>query len=636
VQFDTLLEEIGGRQPRTMTDSRHRHPGPPHKPPPVPPLIDPRLGDLEDDSSSTKQHSLLRIAGSLLAEISLPKLVVAWGLLILLPAILIGLAPLIVTAWLAAFARKVVAPLSGIWALLALVILLALAWTGWRPLWRAAEQAFWSLNALAVQPGYALCREGLQHLAEHLLGARLGPEGHARLRAATAAGAGLIGCAIALLVVTLAWPASRWVGDAADLVWPQRLVVPALANAVVLISSYLAAAALVWGFADATMDQPRDLRAFDRPPMGGRTWRVAHLSDLHAVGERYGFRIESGRAGPRGNARLTRLLAQLDAIHAARPLDLVLVTGDVTDAGRSAEWAEFLAVLERHPLLAERTLMLPGNHDINVVDRANPARLDLPTSPGGRLRQMRTLSAMTAIQGDRVRIVDRRTGRLGDTLSGALAPRRRAIAAFAETGTLRLSIELARVWADVLPMVLAPDTDDGLGVIVLNTCAETHFSFTNALGLITAEQAHALAVAARQFPSARWIVALHHHLMEYPTPAKALSERIGTALINGSWFVRQLEQHLGSRAVVMHGHRHIDWIGECGSLRIISAPSPVMEATDYEATSFYIHTLAAGPQGRLCLLRPERVDIAGEGDGVGVSSSPAAAGRSARAAEQIG
>ena len=86
----------------------------------------------------------------------------------------------------------------------------------------------------------------------------------------------------------------------------------------------------------------------------------------------------------------------------------------------------------------------------------------------------------------------------------------------------------------------------------------------------------------------------------------------------------------------MHGHRHIDWIGECGSLRIISAPSPVMEATDYEATSFYIHTLAAGPQGRLCLLRPERVDIAGEGDGVGVSSSPAAAGRSARAAEQIG
>jgi hypothetical protein len=37
------------------------------------------------------------------------------------------------------------------------------------------------------------------------------------------------------------------------------------------------------------------------------------------------------------------------------------------------------------------------------------------------------------------------------------------------------------------------------------------------------------------------------------------SERIGTALISGSWFVRQL-QPLGHRVVAMHGHRHIDVI----------------------------------------------------------------------------
>jgi hypothetical protein len=36
-------------------------------------LIDPRRGDAEDDASSTKQRSLLAIAGSLLAEISLPS-----------------------------------------------------------------------------------------------------------------------------------------------------------------------------------------------------------------------------------------------------------------------------------------------------------------------------------------------------------------------------------------------------------------------------------------------------------------------------------------------------------------------------------------------------------------------------------
>ena len=42
-------------------------------------LIDPRRGDAEDDASSTKQRSLLAIAGSLLAEISLPKLLFDWA-----------------------------------------------------------------------------------------------------------------------------------------------------------------------------------------------------------------------------------------------------------------------------------------------------------------------------------------------------------------------------------------------------------------------------------------------------------------------------------------------------------------------------------------------------------------------------
>ena len=160
-------------------------------------------------------------------------------------------------------------------------------------------------------------------------------------------------------------------------------------------------------------------------------------------------------------------------------------------------------------------------------------------------------------------------------------------------------------------MVLPPETEDGLGVILVNSTAETHFSFTNALGLVPVAQAKGLAAAARHFPQARWIVALHHHLVEYPTPAATFSERIGTALVNGTWFVRQL-QNLGERAVAMHGHRHIDWIGECGNVRIVSAPSPVMEATDSETTCFYIHTLAAGSGGKLCLLAPERIDIMGE------------------------
>ena len=282
------------------------------------------------------------------------------------------------------------------------------------------------------------------------------------------------------------------------------------------------------------MAQPRDLRSFDTRPQGGRSWRLAHLSDIHAVGERYGFRVESGRSGPRGNGRLRQALARLDEIHEKQPLDAILVTGDLTDAGRSAEWAEFFDAFAPHPQLAGLLIGLPGNHDVNVVDRANPARLDLPTSPKKRLRQVRTVSALAAIQGTRVRVLDRISGRLGGTLAQALEPHLAEMVAFADGGSVPLSRRIAALWAMVFPMVWPPDTEDGLGVIVLNSNAETHFSFTNALGMVSFAQAKAIDIAAEQYPRACWIVALHHHVVEYPKPAKALSERIGTALINGS------------------------------------------------------------------------------------------------------
>ena len=163
-------------------------------------------------------------------------------------------------------------------------------------------------------------------------------------------------------------------------------------------------------------------------------------------------------------------------------------------------------------------------------------------------------------------------------------------------------------------LVLAPDREDGLGVILLNSNADTHFSFTNALGMVTTEQVVGLEIACKQYPRACWIVALHHHVVEYPRPAKALSERIGTALINGNWFVRKLHP-LAGRVIVMHGHRHIDWIGRCAGLRIVSAPSPVMEVTDEKTTGFYIHTLSIGPGAELKLLTPEWITVPGEPPG---------------------
>ncbi|MFI0847262.1 metallophosphoesterase family protein [Mesorhizobium sp. IMUNJ 23232] len=574
------------------------------------PLIDPRLGDIEADASSTKRRSFVSLAGSLLAEVSLPKLVAAWAVLLAMPALLLGLTPLVATAWLAAFSHRLSGSYGGLWPFIVVLAVAGLGLFGGRSLRRTAEMGFWSLNSVAVQPAYALFREGVRHLLESTFQSRLDATGRARLRAASAVGAGAILATLALVVIWLIWPSSRWNGKVADLMAPLGLVVPMLANAMVILCGYCAGAALVWGIADARMDQPQDFSGFGKSTPMMRKWRVAHLSDIHTVGERYGFRIESGRSGPRGNERLGAILTKLAAIHAELPLDHILITGDITDAGRSAEWAEFLSALSAYPALAERTLLLPGNHDINVVDRANPARLELPISPGRRLREMRALSGIAAVQAARVRIVDEESSRLGETLDHFLSRHRESIASFADTGGMLVARKLSEVWTKAFPMILPPDEADGLGVILLNSTAQTHFSFTNALGLIPSEQWKSLKLAVRQFPDANWILALHHHLVEYPGLANAFSERIGTALINGSWFVRQLAG-LGSRIVVMHGHRHIDWIGHCGALRIISAPSPVMESTGEDTTCFHIHMLGLDENRALTLLPPERVGVPG-------------------------
>lgn len=576
------------------------------------PLMDPRLGDVEDDASSTKRRSLLAIAGSLLTEISLPRLIASWVLLILLPALLLGLAPLVVTAWLRTLSQSLAASYSGVWPFIVLAGVIAIGWFGGRRLFRVAEQGFWSLNSIAVQPAYALFREGLRHLSELSLDRWLDEDRRARLRAACAAGAGVLLCAFAVLAIWIVWPWTRWQGELSDLIEPLRFIVPMLANAVVILCAYCAAMALGWGIADATMDQPRDFRSFGDPSQLKKSWRVAHLSDVHIVGEHYGFRIESGRSGPCGNDRLATLLNELAAIHEKQPLDHILITGDITDAGRSTEWAEFFTALSQHPALAERTAIIPGNHDINIVDRANPARFDLPTSPGRRLREMRNLSAIAALQASRFRVFDLSKRQLGETLDKMLTPHRADIAKFADTGTIWLMSKLAKVWAEAFPLVLPPDTEDGLGIILLNSTAQTHFSFTNALGLVSAEQSWAIHLVAKQFPQARWLVALHHHVIEYPKKARAFSERIGTALINGSWFVRQL-QRSSDRMIVLHGHRHIDWIGHCGGLRILSAPSPVMESTGENTTYSYIHTFGVDGAGQFTLLPPERIDIPGIG-----------------------
>ena len=570
-------------------------------------LVDPRDGDIETDASSTESRSLLALAGNLLAEVSLLKMAAAFVSLVVIPAVLIGLVPVIVTIWVRTLSsgRPGVGGIGGIFII---VVLLTLAWFGGRSLLRVAERSFWSLNAMAIQPGYVTWREALLHVSGRVIGRHADEAKEAHVRAAASALSGIMICVISLIIIRLVWPATHWVGTLNDLRTPHWLALTAIANAVAVGFAYLAVAGLIWGFADATMPQPRELRDFRVKRELKRTWRVAHMSDIHVVGEKYGFRLGSGRAGPRGNDALVAAFQRLDELHRREPLDAIVITGDLTDAGTSAEWAELLDIFERFPRLTPLMVALPGNHDVNIVDRSNPARLDLPTSPKKRLREVRTISALASIQGTHVRVIDGDRHCVGDTIDHTLAPRAPDIVAFAEGGARRLARATDDVWVSLFPMVHPPAQDDGLGIIALNSNAETHFSFTNALGFIPLEHERALEAAFEEYPRAYWIIALHHHIVEHPKLGHALADRVGTTLINGTWFTR-LIRPFGNRAVVMHGHRHIDWMGECGGLRILSAPSATMPSTGHDDVYFYIHTVGVDAGGRVALATPERVDV---------------------------
>ena len=575
------------------------------------PFVDPRQGDIEDDASSTKSNSLLTMAGSLLGEISLAKLVVAWLILFIVPAVIVGLVPLIAGVWAGKLAGKLTPALIGIVPIALFVAIAALGWLFGRRLFRLAESSFWSLNALVIEPAYTMCREALRHLAEHAL-----PEGaearrRERFRAWAAAASGLLISALALWVLSIAWPASRWSGVMGDLIAFKNLAWVALANTVVVVSAYLAVAALIWGLADATMPPPRDLPRFSEPTPGARTWRVAHLSDVHVVGERYGFRIESGRSGAQGDSRFRRLLRILSEASTPRPRltsSLSLATRrtqGVRESGRSSSMRS-PAILASPPACSCCPAITTSTSSI-----APTRRDDLSIGPNSRLRKIRTLSAIDVVQGSRVHVVDSDEKRIGKTLAEALRPHAaRLLSRFAATGRPYFSTAASDRWDDVFPMVVPPEGEDGLGIILLNSNTDSHFSFTNALGMISAAQANAMDMIFSQHPKACWLIGLHHHPVDIPRAAKVLSERVGTTLVNGNWFLRRLAP-MAQRAILMHGHRHIDWIGECGGLVIVSAPSPVMESKNDAGTYFYIHTLEVGAGNSLRLLAPQRVDVPG-------------------------
>ncbi|HEX7286442.1 MAG TPA: metallophosphoesterase [Candidatus Angelobacter sp.] len=585
---------------------------------PLPCIWDLRHGDYDDNRTSPYQGGFRGVVLSGLFEFNALKALILFLALIVAPALLTGVALAVIITygrWVF-YAKEMVgaAPVLGL-ALLALLIGVAL-WVGRRVV-RVGIDNFKHLHYTLVFPIFVAVREFLRSIVERLQGRSLTPQQLNRGRLLGAVAAALTFAAAGVALAYWFWSKFGLQHLEPGHIHPLPLASAALVNAAIVIGLSTAIESLYWLKQEWTLSGP----VLDWTPGPAETEsspaRIAHLSDLHIVGERYGYRMEKGTRGARGNQCIVHALRKLAALQAQAPLDHILVTGDITDAGTRAEWAEFIDLLRGFPRLQERMSFVPGNHDVNVVDRTNVGRLDLPWSPSQALRKLRTILALDAVQGNRCYTVDHETGALGPLLQQYLRQdnRMQLLRSLAERGSVRGRLELERVWDAIFPLVEPPQTgpradNRRYGVILLDSNARTHLSLTNAVGFVSPSQLRALKAVLQNSAGSAWIVALHHQVVEYPVAHIRLSDRIGLALVNASDLLSALRPY-ASQVLILHGHRHRDWIGICDKVVLCSAPSAALGSQfENDAGSFRLHDISFAGHGTLRLVKTEREKIA--------------------------
>jgi 3',5'-cyclic AMP phosphodiesterase CpdA len=568
-----------------------------------------RRGDDDDNRSSPYGGGLRGLFLSTLVEFNYLKAPLSFLVLVLAPALLVGIAPPVVVAYgqlffLAATPGRFTL-LAGL-GFLAILVVVAL-WIGRRFL-AAALVKVRHLHDSLVFPIFVVLRVALRTVAERFGGRSITPEQLARRRRLGAVLAALI---FAVAGLALAITVEFSVGLKHGSLW--AAVKAALGNAAVVLGLSTVLESMYWLRRELTLRSP----VFDWVPgprhPGSSPLRVAHLSDLHVVGERYGHRMATGINGPRGNRSFRNALRKLAAIHAQAPLDRILVTGDITDAGTRAEWAEFMDLLRGCHGLRERLSLVPGNHDVNIVDRTNPGRFDLPWSAGPALRKLRFILALDAVQGDRAHVVDRASDAPGPSLRDYLHEGKRVelLRALAQRGAIKGRSEIANVWNGMFPLVEPARTVDGCGLILLDSNAPSQFALTNAIGVVNPEQLRALKSVLRNSSGHAWIILLHHQVVEYPFASISLLDRIGLALVNAPDVLAAIAPY-AKRVLILHGHRHTDWIGTCGDVVLCSAPSVALKSAGVEGHrgSFHVHEITLGGDGDIRLAATQRVMVA--------------------------
>jgi 3',5'-cyclic AMP phosphodiesterase CpdA len=381
-----------------------------------------------------------------------------------------------------------------------------------------------------------------------------------------------------------------------------------------VLAALLAAAlvVLIWkrlgGFAllgAMLTDHGRVARFRGRPPIWldnppSPRLRIAHLSDLHVTEAPRVRMVE--RARPGGTAILPTLLATPTIASA----DLVLVTGDVTDRGTAQSWQQFLQLVNAAALV-DRTVIVPGNHDLSLVDPwgglrdpdghwrrndrfgivqlANLLKFceAFASTGGGRLGQVLQAGEIQHYA-DAFAAVDRDVRPLIHELPTLPVPKPRIGRGFfarrrlARAYAARVAAARARLLSLFPVAVPIPGKDTVL--FVLNSCTPiSRHPATNGFGWVGRAQYRRLDRLARAFSNSTKLVALHHHVVRRSEELghDFVSRLVAKFTVLGD--ARPLVRFCSAQGIraVFNGHRHLSYkLRLPGGTVLLAAPSSTL------------------------------------------------------------
>lgn len=305
-----------------------------------------------------------------------------------------------------------------------------------------------------------------------------------------------------------------------------------------------------------------------RASTGLATLDVLHWSDLHVTPFEDSLRTDKKNIG--GNRALGQLVER--ALDSSSKRGAIVITGDTTDAGRSAEWARFLSIAE--PVL-DRIVLVPGNHDLNIIDPLRWSIVGDDAGIGRALREIRMLAALDAVQGNRAFIWVEDSGVI--TLREYLAAHANFLHSFYHSPKPGHLAAIKACFRNCFPMSVVVNEEFVVDVFDSNDVASN--VITNAFGRVEQAAIGRYKHLVTHFANRGHMVALHHHLA-YPRDIHekgfidhAMSRFL--VVLNAREFAYALEP-LG-RTVVLHGHRHIGYEGQIGTtIEIMSARSSTL------------------------------------------------------------